>query len=516
MAEKEPLLKIVSKSSNDSIEDKIFDTHTEELILGLCGPIGTDIHFVAERIQYILQNSYNYECKIIRLSDLIKSQDRTQSDLDNDQLFKDKFKYYSDLIKSGNHLRENYGNSILAELAINQIAVQRQHYIDETGDYKSQRVCYIIDSLKNKEELNLFRLIYSDLFYFIGVFSPLENRVKYLENKNIKIDKVHELIDKDSGEEVAFGQKVTDTFQEADFFLRIDKSSSNNIEPKIKRYLELIFSCDVVTPSVHETAMYLASAAAGNSACLSRQVGAALTDENGEVISVGWNDVPKAGGSVYQFDDKDPAVTKDFRCMNLESGICFNDKEKREITDFLLKEFIEKKIIDEKNIDKAISIIKSSKIKELIEFSRSVHAEMLALIVGSQKAGRKIKNGRLYCTTYPCHNCARHIIASGIKEVYYIEPYRKSLAVKLHSDSITEDESKDKLVRLLMFEGVSPRRYLELFKVQPNTRKKDGKKVTYLNKEVTPKSTLSLQAIPILEKKITENLVHKQLINISK
>jgi deoxycytidylate deaminase len=139
---------------------------------------------------------------------------------------------------------------------------------------------------------------------------------------------------------------------------------------------------------------------------------------------------------------------------------------------------------------------------------------MLAIILGSQKVGDRIINGRLYCTTYPCHNCARHIVAAGIKEVYYIEPYRKSLATKLHYDSITEDESKKDLVRILMFDGVSPRRYLSFFKMEPGSRKKNGKKIIFEPKHISPKNTLSLEAIPYLEGKITEDLKNKHLIDV--
>jgi deoxycytidylate deaminase len=42
--------------------------------------------------------------------------------------------------------------------------------------------------------------------------------------------------------------------------------------------------------------MFYARSAANNSSCLSRQVGASITDKNGNLISTGWNDVPKFGG----------------------------------------------------------------------------------------------------------------------------------------------------------------------------------------------------------------------------
>jgi deoxycytidylate deaminase len=259
--------------------------------------------------------------------------------------------------------------------------------------------------------------------------------------------------------------------------------------------------------------MYQAFAAAGNSACLSRQVGAAITNSNGDILGVGWNDVPRAMGGVYTYSDKDPLSEQDFRCLNLEGGKCFNDFEKELIRNQLVEVLIAGGIIDTANKEQAISLIKKSRIKELIEFSRAVHAEMLAIITSSQKAGTEVLNGKLFCTTYPCHNCARHIVAAGLKEVYYIEPYRKSLALKLHDDSISEKEDDVDKVRILMFDGVSPKRYLELFKM--TLPRKENGKMTQINKRNRyPKITLSLQAIPLLEKEIIKELQSKQLISI--
>jgi len=285
-----------------------------------------------------------------------------------------------------------------------------------------------------------------------------------------------------------------------------------HIDIKLQRFLNLLFEHEIVTPTTDETAMYLASSAAGNSACLSRQVGACITDSEGEVLSIGWNDVPKVNGGVYQTDLKNPTFDK--RCMNRGNGICFNDKEKNEITNLLVEDIISKGLISDLKKSELTSVIKKSRIKELIEFSRAVHAEMLAIISGSQKSGSKMIGGKLYCTTYPCHNCARHIIAAGIKEVYYIEPYRKSLAVKLHDDAITENEANEHLVRILMYDGISPRRYLDFFKMAESKRKLNGMKISNSPKKVIPKNTISLQAIPYLEKEVTKDLANKNLISL--
>jgi deoxycytidylate deaminase len=327
---------------------------------------------------------------------------------------------------------------------------------------------------------------------------------------------VYQLIDQDSGEELAYGQTVRDTFPNADFFLRIDTDTDTQITAKVTRFLNLILGTKVLTPTNSETAMYMAASAAGNSACLSRQVGAALTDESGEVVSVGWNDVPQFGGNLYIADTKnDPNGDKDKRCWNREGGICFNDQEKRLISELLVEELVREGMVADKDKLRAItSVTNNSKVKDLIEFSRSIHAEMHAILIGSQLAGQRAKGGKLFCTTYPCHSCARHIIAAGIKEVYYIEPYRKSLATKLHDDAITEDESDATRVRILPYDGVAPTRYLKLFRVPKDSRKEAGKMIRRDPRKSEPRFDKTLEALPALEGLVVKGLVEKNAIEL--
>ena len=109
-----------------------------------------------------------------------------------------------------------------------------------------------------------------------------------------------------------------------------------------------------------------------------------------------------------------------------------------------------------------------------IEFSRAVHAEVAA-ILNAGLHGISVKGCALFTTTFPCHDCARHIVASGIKRVTYIEPYPKSLAVEFHEDSIAVDqteEAQDK-VNFKPFVGIAPRRYIDFFDMGRVKRKKD-------------------------------------------
>jgi len=94
------------------------------------------------------------------------------------------------------------------------------------------------------------------------------------------------------------------------------------------------------------------------------------------------------------------------------------------------------------------------------------------------------QGGTLYCTTFPCHSCARHIVAAGLKEVVYLEPYTKSLALELHADALREisvkgrdgdgHESEDPRVVLRLFTGFAPRRFAALFEKRRDLKDKQG------------------------------------------
>ena len=47
-----------------------------------------------------------------------------------------------------------------------------------------------------------------------------------------------------------------------------------------------------------------------------------------------------------------------------------------------------------------------------------VHAEVNALVNSFDKKG--LKNSSLFVTLFPCHECAKIIIQSGIKKIYYL------------------------------------------------------------------------------------------------
>jgi deoxycytidylate deaminase len=203
----------------------------------------------------------------------------------------------------------------------------------------------------------------------------------------------------------------------------------------------------------------------------------------------------------------------DHRCWNKDGGKCFNDEEKADIANRLTEALIKEGIVDagkEKEVNARLR--RSAEVRGLIEFSRAVHAEMHAILNAGHSAGKRIHGGKLYVTTYPCHSCARHIIAAGITEIRFIEPYRKSLATRLHADAITESESDTAKVRILPFDGVAPARFLELFSEGPSGRKDPttGKMLKF--RATIPVTAVTLEAVTTLEGLALRELQSTQLI----
>jgi hypothetical protein len=155
---------------------------------------------------------------------------------------------------------------------------------------------------------------------------------------------------------------------------------------------------------------------------------------------------------------------------------------------------------------------------DALEYGRVVHAEMSA-ISDAARVGHGLKGGTLYCTTFPCHMCAKHIVASGIMRAFFLEPYPKSLATDLHSDSI-EVEGGDRghykefpAVRFEHFYGVSPRRYREIFERGGRKNEDDGSFVPYVDGEPAPIINIKYPFYNQLEEFVTHQTM-QELLNV--
>jgi tRNA(Arg) A34 adenosine deaminase TadA len=141
-------------------------------------------------------------------------------------------------------------------------------------------------------------------------------------------------------------------------------------------------------------------------------------------------------------------------------------------------------------------------ILDITEYGRAVHAEMDALLTCA-RSGVSPAGAILYTTTFPCHNCTRHIIAAGIERVIYIEPYAKSRAEELHEDAIVVEEKALRPSRgskwrvpFTHFVGIGPRRYFDLYSLNLSSgheiiRKSNGVKLELNRSKSWPRIPLS-------------------------
>lgn len=458
-----------------------------EIVVGLVGPIGVDLAPVQDSVITELE-ALGYKTAFIKVTDLMQ-----QWEIEDAEISEESFtEYYKSLINYAGKFRESCSShSALAALAINEIRERRLEVNSKNPDHKDKTnkqladepvrgTAYIIRQFKLPQEIELMRLTYGRKFIQISVYLDQEERKKSLKKsiQNFNSKRVSsanaetqaiELIEIDSNEEnKVFGQRVTDVFHLGDVF--VPGGTDGTLQKTTARFFKALFGSNAISPTKMEYGMYAAAGAALRSIDLSRQVGAAIFNREGEVQTLGCNEVPKAFGGTY-WEDDEQSIHRDF-----EEGLDANQSRKIEILHDFVTRLHELKLLNNiSNPDPDTEIselvrklvgdktIKDSQLMDIIEFGRMVHAEMNA-ITDSARLGKPIKNSILYCTTFPCHMCAKHIVSSGIKKVVFLEPYPKSYAEDLHSDSITfnvaEEESK---VFFEPFTGISPRRYRDIF-----------------------------------------------------
>lgn len=343
------------------------------------------------------------------------------------------------------------------------------------------KTAYVIDSLKRPEEVAMLRVLYSSGFLLLGVHSDLQRREQHLiNNKGMTVEQAQKLIERDQAESKELhGQRVNDTFHLADFFVRISESH-DRLRCDVQRLVELWFGNPFLTPSFDEYAMFMAFASALRSADLSRQVGAVITREN-EILSTGANECPQAGGGLYwpERNSISGCLEDDPNGRDFKRGYDSNRKEQLAIIERIITE-AEK---ESPEFDGATlrTVLKKSGIRDLTEFGRVVHAEMEALMSCARR-GITTVGAAVYCTTFPCHNCAKHIVAAGIARVVFVEPYSKSKALEFHDDSVVYADSEagtdERRVRFEPFVGVGPRRFFELFSMNLGSSYKLERKIS--------------------------------------
>lgn len=435
-------------------------TDATEIVFGIIGPIGCNRQSVIETFQKLAKH-FSYKTEVIHLSDIIRQYCQVPK-FDDDQYLR-----VNALMTAGSALRERTeDNSILGKLAAADIQTKRKQH-------RTKKIIYIIDSIKHPDEVEELRNIYGVGFYLFAIHSPEESREHYLKDHCFITDRAKrdQLIERDRDEKVGHGQSTREAFHLADFFLT-ESGNNQKLWNVTERFFEIIFGHPFKTPTFNEYAMYLAYAAAIKSADMSRQVGAVIARGN-DIVATGANECPSPFGGTYwpQFDPATGAISDIEGGRDYMNGVDRNAQEKSAIINLLKSGF------SKATLKKLTTNIEKSGLNDITEYGRVVHAEMDAILTCARQ-GTSTKGAVLFCSTYPCHNCAKHIIACGIRQVVYIEPYPKSKAYDMHRDAIMVPGDKAETDKVLFspFVGVGPRLFANLFSLTLSTGEKIRRK----------------------------------------
>ena len=473
-----------------------------ELVFGIVAAVGSDQDLLCRELEEALR-SVDYTCKFIRLSAILRELREWSTKLS--EIPEDK--RIHDYMDAGNWFRKEVeSGDALAVAAIGNIQEERSSHNPNDEDLSQvplPRQAYILRSLKHPKEVDILRGVYGPGFVLIAAYSPRDTRLANLARRIAQSahssrsaefrDRAEGLLKRDEFETgIPFGQNVRDSFPKADVF--VDLSDPSQVREDVTRFVELYFGYPFHTPTRAEFAMFHAQAAALRSAALARQVGAVITTEEGDMIAVGTNEVPKAGGGQYWHGD-----TPDSRDFRL--GYETSDRLKRLLLADILDRLKNARLLDNvttgDGIDALVEalvgtkempgVLRESQLMDLIEFARPMHAEMAAMLDAARR-GVSIKGSVLHTTTFPCHDCARHVVAAGIRRVVYIHPYPKSHAAELYPDSLSIDTAVGSAsqIRCEPFIGIAPRRYIDLFTMEQRKRD-DGSVVMWERTSALPR-----------------------------
>lgn len=329
---------------------------------------------------------------------------------------------------SGSPLNSEPAKNAFFTLAkkINDIAKSIHKENQENG----RRTFIVIDAIRSPLEAIFFQDRYAS-FYLMAVScvdDQRKERLRLLGYSNIQIQK----IDEQESEEQSLKksdfftvQDIPSCLQRADIYLS-NPNADSEVEKftllanRILTFIALMRHPGIVTPSAIERCMQVAYAAKLNSGCISRQVGAVVTDENYSVKSIGWNDVP---------DGQVPCnVRNRFDLVNGKDSSAYSGYEKSNLEFFSHLEKRNEKYVGIKNIGKNVSFCFKSEFNLLKKeknqvHTRALHAEENAFLQISKYGGIGIKGGYLFTTASPCELCAKKAYQLGISHIYYIDPY---------------------------------------------------------------------------------------------
>lgn len=256
-------------------------------------------------------------------------------------------------------------------------------------------------------------------------------------------------------------QNVEHCVESADIFINNhhDNNQYLSLKKKLVRYVSLIMNPGLVLPTEIERCMQIAQTAKVNSGCISRQVGAVLTDSQYRVRSVGWNEVP--AGRV-------PCIYRDMmevkQHWNPKAYSAFENDDNDDFQRFIhpvseIDSAYETMLKKGKRIPYCFKDIQNAREGNKNQVHpRALHAEERAFLSLSDQGGASIEGGYLFTTSSPCELCAKKACFMCISKVYYVEPY-SGISFK----HVMRDGPEDRWPEQELFTGALGRAYTYLY-----------------------------------------------------
>ena len=283
-----------------------------------------------------------------------------------------------------------------------------------------------IDAFRNPYEAQYFQDRYS-AFYLISINtedSERRRRLGNLTNEQIMSLDTLEYPDKIKGKEKFTNQNIAACIELSDIHIYNPRSSTSErfyLTEQLVKYIMLIKHPGLITPTHIERCMQIAYNAKLNSGCLSRQVGAVITDDNFSVRAVGWNEVPEGQVPCSLRNIEDLCKNKDYDTF---SAFEVEDKEFSKEISAVYKASKKANNLNGRCYQYCFKDIYTKVTHEKNQVhTRALHAEENAFLQLAKYGGMGIKGGNLFTTASPCELCSKKAYQLGIKNIYYIDPY---------------------------------------------------------------------------------------------
>lgn len=423
---------------------------------------------------------------------------------------------------------------------------------------KVEGKCHVvIDSLKNSLEIQFFKERYS-AFYLIAVKNDNRTNDIYIKYQTKNEEDVKKLIEVDDTEYKCndfqkgkfYAPDIQNCIQLADYHINknpkkllikdreknelISVNTFYTLEEQIMKLQTIIQQPGLITPEPIERIMQLAFTAKSNSGCISRQVGAVVTDHNFSVKAIGWNDVPKGSmpcslRNVKELGNNGPGFTafeegKGIKETEIISEYVESkeiDKQSSDFNKFIKDNFNEKNYSTEKlNGRNCPYCFKSayntfSGEKNQVH-TRSLHAEENAMLQISKYGGQGLEKGYLFTTASTCELCAKKAYQLGIKTIYYIDPYPGISRNHILKNNVETDP------KMILFNGAVGRAYLKFY--EPFMPQKDELMMISNHKLKEPENVVKSKIKAILKeagldaetKKLLDTLLKDNEVNSAK